>query len=245
MSYPLKRLESLSVRIRELLDDYRTGDIINIMGRAGIEVLPKIQSTLAEIDVLLDQEDESIANHVRPILDQTQRWALHPTNPLGYNELSSLLMRLKGQLTILIGPKLEKEIDNLISRLLTEDDEKYWRIIVVEIVKRIGSKAIDNILQAIKNDKLTEPDKFEISISCNSSKWNSLAITYLDNNFLKDSVKIFEELLKREPNNAGTQNNYGVALHRMGLNDKAKEFFQKAYDNDKKRGLEDLIKDFY
>ena len=170
MFYPLKRLESLSVRIRELLDDYRTGDIINIMGRAGIEVLPKIQSTLAEIDVLLDQEDESIANHVRPILDQTQRWALHPTNPLGYNELSSLLMRLKGQLTILIGPKLEKEIDNLISRLLTEDDEKYWRIIVVEIVKRIGSKAIDNILQAIKNDKLTESDKFEISISCNSSK---------------------------------------------------------------------------
>jgi len=128
MSYPLDELTRLSVRIQELLGDYHIESITDIvpkrtpdktreeefeersrgymvtsgrfMKKAGTELLPQIQSVLAEIESLLESEDKSIASRVRPILENAQRFATNPTNPLGYNELSALLMRLKGQLSM-------------------------------------------------------------------------------------------------------------------------------------------------
>lgn len=128
MPYPLKRLENLSVRIQELIGDYQNESVANIMPKrraestreevfeertrglmeatrrfmknAGTKILPEIQNVLAEIEVLVDSEDESIANRIRPILSEAQRFAMHPTNPLGYEELCAILMRLRGQLGI-------------------------------------------------------------------------------------------------------------------------------------------------
>ena len=126
MAYPLKKLKELSVRIQELVGDYQNETIADIMPRrrpektredafeetsrglmetsrrfmskAGIEILPEIQSVLAEIEVLVDSEDESIANRIRPILNEGQRLAMHPVNPFCYEELCAILMRLRGQL---------------------------------------------------------------------------------------------------------------------------------------------------
>jgi hypothetical protein len=128
MSYPIKKLDDLTRRIQEILGDYQIGSIENILPRhrpdktrdeefeersrglmvssrsfmrkAWIEVLPQIQSVLEEISILLNSEDESISDRVRPILDETIRLARHPVNPLMYGEISSLLMRLKGQLSM-------------------------------------------------------------------------------------------------------------------------------------------------
>lgn len=74
----------------------------------------------------------------------------------------------------------------------------------------------------------------------NSAKWNSLALTYLQNNLLSDAVAIFEELIQHEPDNPATQNNFGVALLRVGHNNKqiltrAKTLFTKAYESDQKQ----------
>jgi len=128
MAYPFKKLENLSVRIQELIGDYqnetktcimpqhraestreeifeeRTRGLMEatkkFMKNAGTKILPEIQSVLAEIEVLVDSEDMSIVNRIRPILNEAQRLAMHPTNPLGYEELCAILMRLRGQLGI-------------------------------------------------------------------------------------------------------------------------------------------------
>jgi len=63
--------------------------------------------------------------------------------------------------------------------------------VVAEIVKRFGVIAISNIFQAIKSDPITEPDAYGIVSILHSGKWNSLALTYLQNNFLLDHQKAF------------------------------------------------------
>jgi len=130
---------------------------------------------------------------------------------------------------------LENEIDGLITRMVSEDQEERWIVIVAEIVKRFGPSAISNILQAIKRDPLTEPDAYGIVSTRHSPKWNSLALTYLQNGFLQEAINLFKELIVREPSNPATQNNYGVALLREGILSKAQELFTKAYETDKRR----------
>jgi hypothetical protein len=70
------------------------------MTKIGVEILPIVQCLLAEIEVKLSLEDESIRTRINPILKNAKLTAEHPTNPLGVNELSSLLMSLRGHLSI-------------------------------------------------------------------------------------------------------------------------------------------------
>jgi hypothetical protein len=168
MAYPLQMLENLSVRIQELLGDYqressasfiprrnsgrtreeefdeRNRKILetsnNFMKKAGTELLPNIQSVLAEIEVLLDSEEETLANRVYPILKEAETFAMHPTNPLGYYQLCSLLMRLKGQLGIrvIIRPNI------FVGYRYAEDDEKlaekFMRLFELEKLNPISGK---------------------------------------------------------------------------------------------------------
>jgi len=96
------------------------------MERAGTEVLPKVQGVLAQIEALLDTTDESIAGRLRSILLEAQSRARRPVNPLGYGELSSLLMRLKGHLsvrmvarpTIFVGYRYTEQDEELAKRFI-------------------------------------------------------------------------------------------------------------------------------
>lgn len=151
-------------------------------------------------------------------------------NFLSKKELEKMIEKL------LEPPKID--IDGLISSLIIEDDEKDWIVIVNEIVNRFGPDAIANIIEAIKKDPLTEPDDIGIISKHNSRKWNSLALTYMNNNYLQEAVDIFTELIKYEPNNPATQNNYGVSLLRFGKFSEAKVLFKRAYERDKERGPE-------
>ena len=127
------------------------------------------------------------------------------------------------------------EIDKLITKLVLESQEDRWIVIVFEIIKRFGTSAEWNILDAIEHDSLAGPDATGIVSTRNSPKWNSLALTYLQNGSLETALKLFEALFAREPNNPQTQNNYGVVLTRVGNVPKAKELFTKAFETDKKR----------
>jgi hypothetical protein len=90
------------------------------MKKAGIEVLPQIHKALAEVEALLASEDEAIAESIKPILSETQRWASSPTNMLGYSELSAQLMRLSAHLSlrVIIKPKV------FVAFRYTSEDEK-------------------------------------------------------------------------------------------------------------------------
>jgi tetratricopeptide (TPR) repeat protein len=131
-----------------------------------------------------------------------------------------------------------KEIENYFSKLLSEEREDRWIVIVAEIFKRFGPDAIGEIIEAIKRDSLTEPDKLGIVSLRNSAKWNSLALTYLNNGFLGETLKVFEVLLAREPNNSASQNNFGIALIAAGNFKQAEELLKKAFETDKKRAPE-------
>ena len=120
MNYPLNQLEDLARRIQNLLGEYHNEGLRaldfdipweersrmsmeasnNFMKKAGTEVLPHAQRVLAEVEALLHAEDKAIAERIRPVLSEAQQWARHPTNPLGYAELSSLIMRLAGHLSV-------------------------------------------------------------------------------------------------------------------------------------------------
>lgn len=181
MSYPFEELTRLSVRIQELLGNYELESISNIFPRhspdktreeefeersrksmetsvrfmknAGTELLPKVQSVLAEIEALLESDDVSIASRVRPILKQAQQFATHPTNPLGYNELSALLMRLKGQLSmrVIIRPTV------FVGYRYTEEDEivadKFIKLFQHEDLNPISGKTAraEDVDEKIKN----------------------------------------------------------------------------------------------
>jgi hypothetical protein len=168
MSYPLKKLESLSTKIQELLGSYyiesRTDLILKpregvsreeefyksikrsndassrFMAKAGIEVLPQIQSTLAEIEALLSSEDKSFITRIQPILEKARSIATYPVNPLRYNELSSILMSLKGHLSIraLIRPNI------FIGYRYTPEDEeianKFMTLFTFEGMNLISAK---------------------------------------------------------------------------------------------------------
>lgn len=136
---------------------------------------------------------------------------------------------------------MEKEIADYFSKLLLEEQPDKWIVIVAEIFNRFGPKAIDNIIKAIKEDSLTEPDKLGIVSLQNSAKWNSLALTYYQKGFLKEALAIFRALLAREPNNSATQNNYSIALIAVGDFGGAEEFLRKAFETDKKRALEQAV----
>jgi hypothetical protein len=137
MNYPIDQLEELARRIQILLGEYHKRAYSSLfatapfkqripmymeasnrlMTKAGTELLPSMQKVLAEVEALLDAEDKAIIERIRPILLKAQRFASNPTNPLGYAELSSLLMRLAGHLsvrvvarpTIFVGYRYTKE----------------------------------------------------------------------------------------------------------------------------------------
>jgi tetratricopeptide (TPR) repeat protein len=132
---------------------------------------------------------------------------------------------------------LETDISGLLEKILLENKEDRWIVLVAELVARYNSRAIDLILNAIKNDTLTKLDEYNIISTSNSPKWNSIALTYLQNGLIQDAVKIFELLITRELSNAATLNNFGVVLLRSGNRLRASEYFKKAYELDKKRGL--------
>jgi class 3 adenylate cyclase len=133
---------------------------------------------------------------------------------------------------------MEKEIANYVSKLLSEEDGKRWIIIVAEIVKRFDRDAVENILEAIKRDSLTKPDLLGIVSLRNSAKWNSLALTYYHDGFLKEAFTIWETLLGREPDNSATQNNFAIALMAYRNFNDAEILLRKAYETDKKRAPE-------
>jgi len=137
--YPRKELESLAGRIQSLLGEYR-GETThaltrrispeessrllleasdNLMKKAGTKALPQIQKVLAEIEVALSDEDKVFAKRIRPILSEAQQFARFPTNPLGYAELSTLLMRLAGYMSV----TLEDRPTVFVGYQYTEDDE--------------------------------------------------------------------------------------------------------------------------
>src|SRR5437867_1000046 len=117
MDYPVDRLEDLAIRIQQRLSNYhmvrpelnfdlpfeeRTRMMMehsaNFMGTMRVEILPEVQSVLAQIESMLPNEVSSVAEALRKILSEAQVFATTPTNPLGYNELASILMKLKGQI---------------------------------------------------------------------------------------------------------------------------------------------------
>jgi tetratricopeptide (TPR) repeat protein len=127
---------------------------------------------------------------------------------------------------------LESKIDDLLIKLISEDQPRRWIVIVYEIVKRFGSTATSHILKAIKNDPQKETD--EISSTKNSQKWNSLGGAYLQNGLIEDAIKIFKELISQEPNNPATQNNYGIVLSNIDRFSEAEQLFYSAYKTDKR-----------
>lgn len=133
---------------------------------------------------------------------------------------------------------MAKEIENYFSKLLSEEREDRWIVIVAEIFKRFGPNAVGETIEAIKKDSLTEPDKLGIVSLRNSAKWNSLALTYLNNGFLGEALNVFEVLLAHEPNNSASQNNFGIALISAGNFEQAEELLTKAFETDKKRAPE-------
>src|SRR5437879_1584126 len=120
MNYPTDRLEKLAIEIQQLLSEYHKNDVktysftvpfeeragksiensANFMGKAGTVILPQVQKVLAEIKLLLEREDSIFKEKIISILNDIEHYSTHPTNPLGYNELSSLLMKLSGYLTV-------------------------------------------------------------------------------------------------------------------------------------------------
>jgi hypothetical protein len=150
MKYPIKELLDFSIKIQELLGDYhmKTSAALfmkhnpdksreeewrennlrydqissEFMKEAGTKVLPYVQCLLAEIEAMLNGEEEAFANKVRPILKNAKQYAVHPTNPLGYNELASLLINLRGYLsvgmvmkpTVFVGYRYAKEDQEIV-----------------------------------------------------------------------------------------------------------------------------------
>jgi len=119
MDYPLDKLKEIARKIQDLLGEYRERSYSldsripweeaiknskqasdNFMRKIGTEVLPQVQRCLGEIEALLGTEDRAIAEQIIPILKDAQKWASHPVNPLVYAELSSILMRLAGHLSV-------------------------------------------------------------------------------------------------------------------------------------------------
>ena len=124
-------------------------------------------------------------------------------------------------------------VENLINDLVKEDRKDRWMIIVAGIVRRFGEKAVNNIIEAIKADPLSESRDGIVSTK-NSPKWNLLALTFQQVGYVNGAVKIFQELISCEPNNPASQNNYGVVLLRNGRLGEAIELFKKAYETDKR-----------
>lgn len=146
MKHPINQLVDLARRIQVLLGEYHDEEFRsldfnipwnertqismkasnNFMTKAGTQVLPEVMKILAEVEALLDTEQRAIAERVRPILSETQQWARHPTNPLGYAELSSSLSRLAGHLsvrvaarpTIFVGYRFVPEDEKLVSKFM-------------------------------------------------------------------------------------------------------------------------------
>lgn len=125
MKYPINQLLDLARRIQVLLGEYHDEELRslafdipweertqismrasdNFVTKVGTQVLPEIMRILAEVEALMDAEERAIADRVRPILSETLQLARHPTNPLGYVELSSLLSRLAGHLSVRISAR--------------------------------------------------------------------------------------------------------------------------------------------
>lgn len=140
MNYPIKQLEKLAPEIQELIGEYRNEELRtsdfnipwdertrmsmeasnNFMRRAGVKVLPSVHKVLAEIEALLEGEDKAITERIRPILSEAKQWADHPTNPLGYAELSTQLMRLAGHLSV----RVVARPTIFVGYCYTEEDEK-------------------------------------------------------------------------------------------------------------------------
>jgi len=131
-----------------------------------------------------------------------------------------------------------KDIENLIEDLTNENNEDKWKVIVLEIFQRFGQEAVDKINSKINDDQLMPPNLNGIVSTQNSSKWNAIALLFLENGYLVESLRIFESLTKLEENNPATQNNYGVALLRAGKLEEAKKWFQKAFEMDSKTSPE-------
>jgi hypothetical protein len=120
MKYPLQELEEVSRTLQEYIAEWRARDNAlfdpsltfeqkgqisfdssrQLMNRAGIELFPKINRIIGEIESLLNAEDRPTVERVLPLLTEVKVLAQNPTNPLGYNELSAELMILSGHLVV-------------------------------------------------------------------------------------------------------------------------------------------------
>jgi hypothetical protein len=150
MNYPIQGLLDYSIRIQEMLGDYHTKTSASLfmkhspdktreeeweeqnlrydrissefMKEAGTKILPHVQSLLAEIEARLTGEEKTFADRISPILENAKQFATHPTNPLGYNELASLLVSLRGHLlvgkvvkpTVFVGFRYVKEDQEIV-----------------------------------------------------------------------------------------------------------------------------------
>jgi len=164
----------LSVKIQEMLGNYHSESMANFfiihnpsktreaeweernaksesitfkfMKEAGVNLLPQVQSVLAEIEAMLAQEDKAIADKIQPILKEAERYAVNPTNPLGYNELASILVKLKGYLsvrmvfipTVFLGYRYTKE-----DELLANSFKKLIESMDINVVTAKTAKAED------------------------------------------------------------------------------------------------------
>jgi len=112
--YPIAQLMDLARRIQVFLGEYHNQQLRSydsglswdernqismqasndLMSKAGTELLPDVQKILAQVEATIAAEQKAIADRVNPILSRAQQTAKHPTNPLGYGELSALLSNL-------------------------------------------------------------------------------------------------------------------------------------------------------
>ncbi|TFH16154.1 hypothetical protein E4H04_07090 [Candidatus Bathyarchaeota archaeon] len=121
------------------------------------------------------------------------------------------------------------------------------------IVEHKGKQGIEEILSAIKDDKIArmtpigkKQDKFIVDKLEYSNFFNGVAIKYSNKGWYDESIAIFEALLERTPNDTGISINYGASLAQKIESDyhntqqmdftklkKARELIFKAYNIDK------------
>jgi hypothetical protein len=139
--YPIEEIEEISYKLQQYLASYRIeqdkvsrdfyanpdkkgseffDSSTKFMNNANMEMLPRINKVIGQIEALITVEDVVIAERIRPILEGLYDWVKSPTNPLGYAEISGKLMNLVGHLSIelTIKPKI------FVGHRYTKEDEK-------------------------------------------------------------------------------------------------------------------------
>jgi hypothetical protein len=124
---------------------------------------------------------------------------------------------------------IEDELSGLLETAKSGSDEEAGRAIRTIMLSPIyRESAVSRILKEIDSDELEASKRLK-----HSPRWNDLGLAYL----AKDATAGLEILLhvaRRESDSPATFNNVGCAFATLGLHDRAREWFTRAYLLDKK-----------